>query len=64
MAQLLVDVTPFRPTLREAKGRPGVFEVEGIMQRASSENQNGRVYKKEILCNRMTRLEAAIIKLK
>ena len=49
MAQLLVDVTPFRPTLREAKGRPGVFEVEGIMQRASSENQNGRVYKKEIL---------------
>ena len=49
MAQLLVDVTPFRPTLKEAKGRPGVFEVEGIMQRASSENQNGRVYKKEIL---------------
>ena len=49
MAELLVDVTPFRPTLREAKGRPGVFEVEGIMQRASSENQNGRVYKKEIL---------------
>ena len=49
MAQVLVDVTPFRPTLKEAKGRPGVFEVEGIMQRASSENQNGRVYKKEIL---------------
>tara|TARA_B100000683_G_scaffold28810_1_gene25683 strand:+ start:2349 stop:2927 length:579 start_codon:yes stop_codon:yes gene_type:complete len=49
MAELLVDVTPFRPTLREAKGRPGVFEVEGIMQRASSENQNGRVYKKAIL---------------
>ena len=49
MAQLLVDVTPFRPTIREAKGRPGVFEVEGVMQRASAENQNGRVYKKEIL---------------
>ena len=49
MAQLLVDVTPFRPTLRESKERPGVFEVEGVMQRASSENQNGRVYKKEIL---------------
>jgi len=49
MAQLLVDVTPFRPTIRESKTKPGVFEVEGVMQRASAENQNGRVYKKEIL---------------
>ena len=49
MAQLLVDVTPFKPTLREAKGRPGVFEVEGVMQRATAENQNGRVYSKELL---------------
>ena len=49
MAQLLIDVTPFRPTIRESKSKPGVFEVEGVMQRASSENQNGRVYKKEIL---------------
>ena len=55
MAQLLVDVTPFKPTIRESKERPGVFEVEGVMQRASAENQNGRVYKKEILereCNK------------
>ena len=49
MAQLLVDVTPFRPTIRESKNKPGVFEVEGVMQRAAAENQNGRVYKKEIL---------------
>jgi len=49
MAQLLVDVTPFRPTIKESKTRPGVFEVEGIMQRASAQNQNGRVYKKPIL---------------
>ena len=49
MAQLLVDVTPFKPTIRESKTKPGVFEVEGVMQRASAENQNGRVYKKEIL---------------
>ena len=49
MAQLLVNVTPFRPTIRESKSKPGVFEVEGIMQRASAQNQNGRVYKKEIL---------------
>jgi hypothetical protein len=49
MAQLLVDVTPFRPTITESKTRPGVFEVEGVMQRAKAENQNGRVYKKAIL---------------
>ena len=49
MAQLLVNVTPFRPTIKESKSKPGVFEVEGIMQRASAQNQNGRVYKKEIL---------------
>ena len=49
MAQLLVDVTPFKPTLREAKGRPGVFEVEGVMQRADAKNQNGRTYDKDIL---------------
>lgn len=49
MAQLLVDVTPFRPTIKESKTKPGVFEVEGILQRASAENQNGRVYSKEIL---------------
>ena len=49
MAQLLVDVTPFRPTIRESKTRPGVFEVEGVMQRAQAENQNGRVYSKDIL---------------
>ena len=49
MAQLLVDVTPFRPTIRESKTKPGVFEVEGVMQRAKAENQNGRIYSKAIL---------------
>ena len=49
MAELLVDVTPFKSILRESKSKPGVFEVEGIMQRATSENQNGRVYAKPIL---------------
>ena len=55
MAQLLVDVTPFKPTIRESKERPGVFEVEGILQRADAKNQNGRVYEKAILereCNK------------
>jgi len=49
MAQLLVDVTPFKSTLTESKTKPGIFEVEGVMQRAGSTNQNGRVYDKEIL---------------
>ena len=49
MAQLLVDVTPFKPILRESKERPGVFEVEGVMQRAGAKNQNGRIYEKELL---------------
>jgi len=46
---LLVEVHSFRPILRESKERPGVFEVEGILQRAGAKNQNGRVYDKEIL---------------
>ena len=49
MSQLLVNVTPFRPVLRESKERPGVFEVEGVMQRANAKNQNDRIYKKKIL---------------
>jgi hypothetical protein len=49
MGQLLVDVTPFKSVLKESKDRPGVFEVEGVMQRAKAENQNGRVYSKDIL---------------
>ena len=31
---LLVNVTPFNPILTESKLKPGVFEVEGVMQRA------------------------------
>ena len=49
MAQLLVDVTPFKSILIESKERPGVYEVEGVMQRAVSKNQNGRTYSKPIL---------------
>ena len=49
MSQLLVDVTPFKPIIKESKSRPGVFEVEGVMQRAGAQNQNGRVYERKIL---------------
>ena len=49
MSQLLVDITPFRPIIRESKTKPGVFEVEGIMQRAGATNQNNRVYERKLL---------------
>ena len=49
MANVLVEYTPFKSVLRESKEKPGVFEVEGIMQRAGSQNQNGRVYSPEVL---------------
>ena len=49
MAQLLIEVTPFNSILKESKEKPGVYEVEGIMQRAVSKNQNGRTYSKAIL---------------
>ena len=46
---LLINVTPFKGLLTESKIKPGVFEVTGIMQRAGAKNQNGRIYKREIL---------------
>jgi hypothetical protein len=46
---LIVDVVSFKPLLRELREKPGVFEVEGIMQRAGSKNENGRVYHRAIL---------------
>lgn len=46
---LIIDVRPFKPTLRESKERPGIFEVEGVLQRAGAKNQNGRVYDKGLL---------------
>ena len=49
MAQLLIEVTSFQPILKESKERPGVFEVEGVMQRSGAKNQNGRVYEDAIL---------------
>lgn len=49
MNNLLIDVQSFKPILKESKERPGVFEVEGILQRAGAKNQNGRVYDKSLL---------------
>lgn len=49
MNNLLVNIQPFKATLIESKTKPGVFEVVGVMQRAGAKNQNGRIYKREIL---------------
>lgn len=62
MAQLLVDVTPFKPIIRESKDKPGVFEVEGVMQRAVAKNQNGRTYSKAILMRESERYISEFVK--
>jgi hypothetical protein len=49
MRDLLIDVQPFKPILRESREKPGVFEVEGVVQRAGAKNQNGRVYDRPLL---------------
>lgn len=49
MNNLLIEVQSFKPLLKESKDKPGVFEVEGVVQRAGAKNQNGRVYDKTIL---------------
>ena len=59
---LLVDVTPFKPLLRESKTKPGVFEVEGVLQRVVAKNQNGRTYSKEILMRESKRYTEEFVK--
>jgi len=49
MKNLLVDVLSFKPVITESKSKPGIYEVEGVLQRAGAKNHNGRVYSKEIL---------------
>lgn len=53
--QLIVEYIPFKPvgSLTESNGAtygiPGGFVVQGVLQRAGSKNQNGRIYPKHIL---------------
>ena len=49
--QLLIDYLPFEvmpETINESMGG-GKLLVKGVLQRANAENQNGRIYPKEIL---------------
>ena len=51
--QLLVDVRPFNISTSKInesiKENDGKLVVKGVLQRAESKNQNGRVYPREIL---------------
>ena len=52
MKELLIDTMIFEVTptmLKEAKNQHGRFLVNGVLQRANAKNQNGRVYPKDIL---------------
>jgi len=53
MRQLIVDYLPFEiqplQITESIKENDGKLIVKGILQRANSENQNGRIYPKEIL---------------
>ena len=53
MRQLIVDYLPFEvgpDQINEAmKENNGKLVVKGVLQRADTKNQNGRVYPKEIL---------------
>ena len=59
--QLILEYMPFKPfeSLSESSGAaygvPGGVVVQGVLQRASAKNQNGRIYPRNILereCNR------------
>lgn len=58
---LLVDVLPFKPILKESKDRPGHLEATGPFQRANAKNHNGRVYSKDLLIREFKRYEEEFI---
>ena len=65
--QRLVEYMPFIPigSLNESNGAaygiPGGFVVHGVLQRAGSKNQNGRVYPKHILERECKKYQAEFI---
>ncbi len=65
--QLIVEYIPFKPvgSLTESNGAtygiPGGFVVQGVLQRAGSKNQNGRIYPKHILERECQRYQAEYI---
>ena len=68
MKQLIVDYIPFevRPDqINESmKENNGKLVVKGILQRADTKNQNGRVYPKEILMREAKKYSENFVKQK
>ena len=62
MKELLVDVNKFSPIIKESKEGSKIFQVEGVMQRAGAKNQNGRIYKREILEREVDNYVEAFVK--
>ena len=57
--QLLVDVRPFEISRKQIdesiKENNGRLIVKGVLQRAESKNQNGRVYPREVLLKEVSK---------
>jgi hypothetical protein len=58
MKSLLIETNLFEGKVKEDEG--GRTLVKGVLQRASAENQNGRVYPKEILMREAKKYEVLI----
>jgi len=63
--KLLIDVITFEPvkqTLTESLDGKGPFTVKGILQRAESKNQNGRIYPFETLQREVKKYNETFVK--
>jgi hypothetical protein len=58
MKSLLIETNLFEGRMQEAQN--GVVLVNGVLQRAGAENQNGRVYPKEVLQREVKKYETLI----
>ena len=58
----LIEVRPFSGLLKESREKPGVVEVEGLMQVAGDLNGNGRIYPKDILVREVEKLKDTFIR--
>jgi hypothetical protein len=63
--ELLIDFISFdisRDLINEAASKNGPFIVKGVLQRANSKNQNGRIYPKDVLEREAAKYQEHFIK--
>lgn len=58
---IIVDTRPFKYLLKESQEKPGIVEVEGLMQVAGDSNGNGRIYPREVLEREVQKLKRDFI---